>query len=63
MGLETLLLDWHRQHRTLIGIAEDARKNGFPDVVEIFQRRAAQIEWRMDVLRSAFTRRAVASQL
>jgi hypothetical protein len=63
MGLETLLLEWHRQHRTLLEIAEDARKNGFLDVVEIFQRRAAQFERRMEVLRNAFTRREVPQRL
>ena len=56
MGLETLLLEWLRQHRALLETAEDARSNGFYDVAEIFQRRARSLEWRMEILRSAFGR-------
>ena len=56
MGLETLLLEWHRQHRALIETMEDARRHGHLDVAEIFQRHARSLEGRIDLLCSAFTR-------
>lgn len=56
MGLETLLLQWHRQHRAMMGTMEDARNNGHLHVAEIFQRHIRSLEWRIDVLSSAFAR-------
>lgn len=54
-GLEALLGDWRRQHQALIAIIEDARKNGFIDVAEIFHRHAENIESRITVMRNAFS--------
>lgn len=55
MGLETLLLEWTRKHQALVKTVEDARANGFLDVAEIFLRHARTLEWRIGVLRTAFT--------
>jgi hypothetical protein len=56
IGLETLLLDWHREHRALIGTMEEARRNGHLDVTDIFHRRARSLELRIEALRSGFSR-------
>lgn len=56
MGLETLLLEWNRQHSALIDTMEEARVNGHLDVAEIFQRNARNLEWRIDHLCRGFLR-------
>lgn len=58
MGLETLLLQWHRQHRAMVETLEEARRNGHLEVVEIFQRNVRQLERRMEALSNAFGARA-----
>ncbi len=54
-GLEVLLADWNRQHQTLIETVEDARRNGYIDVAEIFHRHAKSLESRIRVMRDAFS--------
>src|SRR5204862_4719284 len=43
-GLERLLAEWSRQHQVLIETVEDARRNGYLDVAEIFNRHAKSLE-------------------
>jgi hypothetical protein len=52
-GLELLLAAWNREHHTLINTVEDARRNGFLDVAEIFNRHAKSLESRIEKVRSA----------
>ena len=59
MGLETLLLEWNRQHQALINTIEDARKNGYLDVAEIVQRHAQSLKARIQQLQNAFTQSEV----
>ena len=54
-GLEILLAEWNRQHQALIGTVEDARKNGYLDVAEIFNRHAKSLESRIDKVRTAYS--------
>ena len=54
MGLETLLLQWIRQHEALNNTVDDARKNGYLDVAEIVQRHARSLKGRIDQLQNAF---------
>jgi hypothetical protein len=54
-GLEVLLAEWNRQHRALLDTVDDARKNGFLDVAEIFNRHARSLESRIDKVRDAFS--------
>lgn len=53
-GLEVLLAEWNRQHKELIRTAEDAQKNGYPDVAAIFNRHAKSLESRIRRVAEAF---------
>ena len=53
-GLELLLENWDRQHQALLKTLEDARRNGYLDVAEIFNRRAKNLESRIHKVRDAF---------
>ncbi len=46
-GLEVLLANWNREHQALLTTLEDARKNGYLDVAEIFNRHAKSLESRI----------------
>ncbi len=59
MGLETLMLQWMRQLNALNNTIEDARLNGYLDVVEIVQRHARSLQGRIQQLQNAFTRSEV----
>jgi len=52
-GLEILLAEWSRQHHALISTVEDARRNGYPDVAEIFDRHAKSLQFRIEKVRAA----------
>jgi hypothetical protein len=52
-GLERLLAEWGRQHQVLIETVEDARRNGYLDVAEIFNRHAKSLESRISKVRDA----------
>jgi hypothetical protein len=52
-GLELLLAAWNREYLALVQMAEDAGRNGFVDVAEIFDRHAKSLESRIDKVRSA----------
>jgi hypothetical protein len=52
-GLDILLAEWSRQHQALISTVQDARKNGYLNVAEIFHRHAKSIESRIEKVRSA----------
>jgi len=54
-GLEVLLGNWDREHQALISTLEDARKNGYLDVAEIFNRHAKSLESRILRVRDAFS--------
>jgi len=54
-GLELLLAAWHREHEALLHTVEDARKNGYLDVADIFHRHAKSLESRIRKVRDAFT--------
>ena len=54
-GLEVLLAEWDRQHQALLTTVEDARKNGYLDVAEIFNRHAKSLESRIRKVREAFS--------
>jgi len=54
-GLEILLAEWSRQHQALLSTVEDARKNGYVDVAEIFNRHAKSLEPRIDKVRTAYS--------
>jgi len=56
-GLERLLANWDREHRVLLSMIEDARKNGFLDVAEIFNRRAKTLESRIHRVREVYLTR------
>jgi hypothetical protein len=53
-GLELLLAEWAGQHQTLIDTVEHARKNGYLEVAEIFNRHAISLESRIRKVRDAF---------
>ena len=50
-GLELLLAEWARQHQALTDTVEHARKYGYPEVVEIFNRHAISLESRIRKVR------------
>ena len=52
-GLERLLAEWSRQHQVLIETVEDARRNGYLNVAEIFNRHAKSLESRISKVRGA----------
>lgn len=54
-GLEVLLANWDREHQALLSTVEGARKNGFLDVAEIFNRHAKSLESRIRKVRDAFS--------
>ena len=54
VGVEALLLEWGRQHHTIIEIVEDATRRGHVDIAQIFNRHARSLEARIDVLKNAF---------
>jgi len=54
-GLDTLLANWDREHQALLSTLEDARKNGYLDVAEIFHRHAKSLESRIRKVRDAFS--------
>jgi hypothetical protein len=51
-----LLAEWGRQHEAMLGSVEDAQRNGFLNIAEIFQRHAEGLELRISILRGAFSR-------
>ncbi|HVE15874.1 MAG TPA: hypothetical protein VNB29_04015 [Chthoniobacterales bacterium] len=55
-GLEVLLANWDREHQALISTLEDARKNGYLDVAEIFNRHAKSLENRIRKVRDVCSR-------
>ena len=55
-GLHALLGEWNRQFKLLIDRSEDARKNGFLDIAEIYGRYAKSLFRRMEILQGAFTK-------
>src|SRR5258706_10655411 len=54
-GLEVLLANWDREHQALFSTIEDARKNGYLDVAEIFSRHAKSLESRIRKVQDAFS--------
>jgi len=54
-GLELLLAEWSGQHAALIETVEDARKHGYLEVAEIFNRHAQSLESRIRKVREVFT--------
>jgi|SRR5579862_5007852 len=52
--LEKLLAEWEVQGQFLINCAEDARKNGYTDIADLFVRRAERLDRRIESLRAAF---------
>jgi len=55
-GLENLLAEWDHQYEAILGSVEDAQRNGFLNIAEIFQRHAESVESRIEILRSAFNK-------
>ena len=54
-GLEVLLAEWNHEHQALVNTVEDARKNGYHDVAEIFNRHAKSLESRITKVREVFS--------
>ena len=54
-GLQALLGEWNRQFKALIDRSEDARKNGFLEIAEIYRRYAKSLFRRIEILQGAFT--------
>jgi len=54
-GLEVLLAEWNHQHQALIDTVKDARKNGYLNVAEIFDRHAKSLESRISKVRNVFS--------
>ena len=54
-GLEQLLTDWRREHQKILESMEDARRNGFLEIAELFGRHARSLEGRIEVLKGAVT--------
>ncbi len=52
-AMEKLLGEWEGQARFLIECAEDARENGYPDIADLFARRAERLERKVESLRAA----------
>jgi hypothetical protein len=55
LGLGLLLTEWGRQHQALLNTLEDARKNGYWNVAEIFDRNAKTLESRISKARAALS--------
>ena len=55
-GLQALLGEWTLQHEVLVDRSEDARKNGFLEIAEIYARYAKSLLRRIEILQAAFTR-------
>jgi hypothetical protein len=62
-ALEQFLAEWRRQHQALTKTMEDARKNGYLKVVEIFQRHAKIMESRIGMVENAFAKSESSSLL
>ena len=54
-GLELLLSEWNHQHQALVDTVKDARKNGYLDVAEIFDRHAKSLESRISKIRNVYS--------
>jgi hypothetical protein len=54
-GFEVLLANWDREHQALLSTLEDARKHGYLDVAEIFNRHAKSLECRIRKVRDVFS--------
>ena len=55
-SLEHFRAEWRRQYQALTRTMEDARKNGYLKVAEIFQRHAKILESRIEIVQNAFAR-------
>jgi hypothetical protein len=53
-AMEKLLAEWEAQGRFLENSAEDAERNGYPGIAELFRRRAHRLERKIERLRAAF---------
>src|SRR5436190_21499099 len=55
-GLQALLGEWNHQCELLIERSEDARRNGFLEIAEIYARYAKSLLGRIEILKGAFTK-------
>ena len=62
-GLQALLGEWNHQYEVLIERSEDAGKNGFLEIAEIYARYAKSLLGRIEILQGAYAKSASSNLL